>query len=303
MSSRPTRPTPSPRRTRSPWRANLIAVVTGLLTATLATTPHATAQDTNPGPATTAQLTTAADAVLAADVAGTAWYPETATGRLVVIVDSAVGSEDIARIKAAVPASAAPLHIRRTPGRIAERIAGGDVITGPGGARCKIAFNVRSGSTVYALTAGHCTALGSPWSIGPVVHSSFPGNDYGLIQYSDPSQAESGIRGSGGTTFLITSAGTPSVGQSVCVRGSTTGTHCGTVLALNVTVNYGDGYVVTGLADSTVCSEPGDSGGPIYSGSTAHGIISGGSGNCTSGGRTFFQLVTEPMNAYGVILL
>jgi hypothetical protein len=302
-------PTPSTGRVRSTRRVRLTAVVIGLLTAALTITPYATAQDTDHRsvPATPAQLAAAAEAVRAADVAGTAWYPDTASGRLTVIADSTVGSEEIARIvariKAAAPAPTSPVHIRRTPGRLAERIAGGDIIEGPNGARCKIAFNVRSGSSTYALTAGHCTALGSPWSIGPVVDSSFPGNDYGLIQYTDPSQAESGIRGSGGTTIRLTSARTPSVGETVCARGSTTGTHCGTVLAVNVTVNYSGGGIVTGLIDSSLCSESGDSGGPVYSGSSALGIVSGGSGSCASGGETFFQPVVEALNAYGVVLL
>ncbi|MGW9545036.1 trypsin-like serine protease, partial [Streptomyces celluloflavus] len=45
---------------------------------------------------------------------------------------------------------------------------------------------------------------------------------------------------------------------------------------------------------TTVCAEPGDSGGPLYgSNGTAYGLTSGGSGNCSSGGTTFFQPVTE----------
>jgi streptogrisin D len=32
----------------------------------------------------------------------------------------------------------------------------------------------------------------------------------------------------------------------------------------------------------------------------ALGLTSGGSGNCSSGGTTFFQPVTEPLSVYGV---
>jgi streptogrisin B len=49
-----------------------------------------------------------------------------------------------------------------------------------------------------------------------------------------------------------------------------------------------------------VCAEPGDSGGPLYAGTVAYGLTSGGSGNCSSGGTTFFQPVVEALNAYGV---
>ncbi|CAM5273746.1 FAD-dependent urate hydroxylase HpyO/Asp monooxygenase CreE-like FAD/NAD(P)-binding domain-containing protein OS=Streptomyces glaucescens OX=1907 GN=SGLAU_07705 PE=4 SV=1 [Streptomyces glaucescens] len=83
--------------------------------------------------------------------------------------------------------------------------------------------------------------------------------------------------------------------------GSTAGTHSGRVTALNATVNYGGGDVVSGLIQTNVCAEPGDSGGPLYgSNGTAYGLTSGGSGNCSTGGTTFFQPVTEALSAYGV---
>ena len=64
--------------------------------------------------------------------------------------------------------------------------------------------------------------------------------------------------------------------------------------ALNQTVNYPQGSVF-GMIRTTVCAQPGDSGGPLYRGTSALGLTSGGSGNCTSGGTTFFQPVTEPL--------
>jgi streptogrisin B len=54
------------------------------------------------------------------------------------------------------------------------------------------------------------------------------------------------------------------------------------------------------MIQTTVCAEPGDSGGPLYGGTVAYGLTSGGSGNCSSGGTTFFQPVTEALSAYGV---
>jgi streptogrisin B len=91
------------------------------------------------------------------------------------------------------------------------------------------------------------------------------------------------------------------VGTTVYRRGSTTGIHSGQVTALNATVNYGSGDIVYGMIQTTVCAEPGDSGGPLYSNSgIAYGLTSGGSGDCSSGGTTFFQPVTEALSAYGV---
>jgi streptogrisin C len=80
------------------------------------------------------------------------------------------------------------------------------------------------------------------------------------------------------------------------------------VQANNQTVNYGGGDVVSGLTRTTVCAEPGDSGGAFVSpnGATrvqAQGITSGGSGNCTSGGTTFHQPVNEALSRYGLTLV
>jgi streptogrisin D len=71
------------------------------------------------------------------------------------------------------------------------------------------------------------------------------------------------------------------------------------VEALNVSVTYPEGRV-DGLIRTNVCAEPGDSGGSLFDGSIALGLTSGGSGNCTFGGTTFFQPVTEPLAVYGV---
>ncbi|WP_255955103.1 S1 family peptidase [Streptomyces odontomachi] len=295
------------------------ALVTGLLAAALTTAPQAvahastpasaqaSAQDTTRGTGTgradAGRLAAADAAVRKADVGGTAWYVDPARGALVVVADRTVGADRIARIEDAVQGTGGALEIRRTPGRIAERIAGGDPITTPDGLRCTVGFNVQDASgTKYALTAGHCTSASPDWPIGPVWSSSFPGNDYGLIRYTDPSQAEGGVRGPNGTLIDISDAASPGVGQQVCTAGRTTGYHCGTVLGLNATVNYGADGIVTGLADTNVCTESGDSGGPLFSGHTALGIASGGSGNCTSGGETFFQPVVEPLSAYGVMV-
>jgi hypothetical protein len=56
-------------------------------------------------------------------------------------------------------------------------------------------------------------------------------------------------------------------------------THSGTVTALNVTVRYQGGGTVRGMILTDVCAEPGDSGGPLYDGTKALGLTSGGSGD------------------------
>ncbi|WP_030205217.1 S1 family peptidase [Streptomyces sp. NRRL S-87] len=250
-----------------------------------------------------ARLAAADASVLRADVAGTAWHTDPATGTLVVVADSRVSPADIARIRAAAGANAGALRIERTPGRFTKLISGGDAIYASSW-RCSLGFNVRSGTTYYVLTAGHCTDGAGTWwtnsshttTIGATVGSSFPVDDYGLVRYDNTSLSHPGAVGSQD----ITSATNATVGMSVTRRGSTTGIHSGSVTGLNATVNYGGGDVVYGMIRTNVCAEPGDSGGPLYSGTRAVGLTSGGSGNCTSGGTTFFQPVTEALAAYGV---
>ncbi|MEU3416413.1 S1 family peptidase [Streptomyces sp. NPDC006658] len=77
--------------------------------------------------------------------------------------------------------------------------------------------------------------------------------------------------------------------------------HCGTVLATNETVNYSQGAVYQ-LTKTSVCAEPGDSGGSFLTGDQAQGVTSGGWGNCSSGGETWFQPVNEILSRYGLTL-
>ncbi|MFJ5532294.1 S1 family peptidase [Streptomyces sp. NPDC093261] len=284
-------------------RTRLIAVAAGLVAAAAFAVPSANASDAHTFSAN--QLGKASDSVLKADVPGTAWAVDPAANRVVVTVDSTVSQAEIAKIKKEAAGNAGALTIKHTPGRFNKLISGGDAIYASSW-RCSLGFNVQDSSgNYYFLTAGHCTdGAGTWWSnsshsttLGTTAGSSFPGNDYGIVRYTNSSVSKSGTVGS----VDITSAATPSVGTTVYRRGSTTGIHSGRVTALNATVNYGSGDIVYGLIQTTVCAEPGDSGGPLYSnGGVAYGLTSGGSGDCTSGGTTFFQPVTEALSAYGV---
>ncbi|MEB8343295.1 S1 family peptidase [Streptomyces endophyticus] len=294
------RSTPRSGRTRS---TRLIAVGSGLLAVAAFAIPSANASDASQT-FSAAELTQTRDAVRSADVAGTAWAVDSKTKQVVVTVDSTVSQAEINKIEKAAGDTAGALKVERTAGTFKKLVSGGDAIYASSW-RCSLGFNVRnSAGAYYFLTAGHCTdGAGTWWSnsghtttIGSTTGSSFPGNDYGIVKYASGVSTPPGTVGS----VDITRAATPSVGTTVTRRGSTTGIHSGRVTALNATVNYGGGDIVSGLIQTTVCAEPGDSGGPLYGGSTAYGLTSGGSGNCSSGGTTFFQPVTEALSAYGV---
>ncbi|MFF1509360.1 S1 family peptidase [Streptomyces sp. NPDC058326] len=279
-------------------RTRLLALVAGIAAVTAVGLPGAQAAPV-PGPAGAAQLARADAAVDAADVGGTAWYVDRAAGRVVVTADSTVTDAGIAKIRKAAGADAGALRVQRTPGVFKPLLGAGDAIYGSG-YRCSLGFNVRSGSTYYFLTAGHCGNVVKTWYansaqstlIGATVGSSFPGNDYALVRYDNASLAHTG-----GFT-----AADAYVGESVKRSGSTTGTRSGTVTGLNATVHYSGGGTVRGMIQTNVCAEPGDSGGALYDGTKALGLTSGGSGNCSTGGTTFYQPVPEALAKYRVSL-
>jgi streptogrisin B len=251
-----------------------------------------------------ARLAKADKATLAANIGGTAWSVDPKTDKLVVTADGTVSKAELAKLKAATASYGSAVSIARTSGTFKKLIAGGDAIYG-GSYRCSLGFNVVSGSTYYFLTAGHCGQVASTWysnsghttTLGTNVSYSFPTNDYALVKYTNTSITKSGTAGN----TDITSSGTAYVGESVLRDGSTSGIHSGSVTSLNATVNYGSGDVVYQMIGTNVCAESGDSGGAMYtSGGIALGLTSGGSGNCTSGGVTYFQPVAEALSYYGV---
>jgi len=301
---RTTRTALSPARRPRPRRNRLIAVAAGVGMAAVAavTGPAAQAASSTGSPHaySAAQLAAVSAAVARADVPGTAWYTDQATGHVVVTADATVPPAGITELHNAAGSRTDAITVKRSAGVFTPLLSAGDAIYG-GQYRCSLGFNVVSGSTYYFLTAGHCGKVAGTWYtnsthttlIGPTIGYSFPGNDYALVRYDNTALSHSG-------GF---SAANASVGENVKRTGSTSGTHSGTVTALNVSVHYSGGGSVSGMIQTNVCAEPGDSGGPLYDGSKALGITSGGSGDCSSGGTTFYQPVPEALSAYGVTLL
>nr|WP_324610236.1 S1 family peptidase [Streptomyces rimosus] len=197
---------------------------------------------------------------------------------------------------------------------------GGSAIFG-GNARCSLGFNVTVQGAPAFLTAGHCGKSSATWSadqagtqrLGTVADAQFPENDFALVKYDDPgARPESAVDLQNGSRQRIARAAEAAVGMRVQRSGSTTGLSGGTVTGLNATVNYGNGVtglnatvnygngdIVNGLIQTDVCAEPGDSGGAMFSEDAAVGLTSGGSGDCTQGGETFFQPVTKALEATG----
>lgn len=280
-------------------RSHLIAYVLSLLgvaALTVSGTSATAAPAAVPAPG-------AASAVAALGIDGTAWTVDERSGRLRVLADSTVSDTELAQLRRTADRFAGGLSLERLDGRLRTLLSGGDGIYADA-RRCTAGVNVRSGSTYYFVTAGHCTEGLPTWytgaaldtAVGPTTGSSFPGNDFGVVRYTNPSVPHPGTVG----TVDVTGTASAYVGQRVCTRGATTGVRCGVVTALNATVNYGGGDIVSGLIQTNICAEPGDSGGPLYAGDKVIGILSGGSGNCATGGTSYYQPVQEALSAYGL---
>ncbi|NEB73917.1 S1 family peptidase [Streptomyces sp. SID14478] len=239
-----------------------------------------------------------------ASIPGTSWATDPATNKVVVTADRTVDGAALSKLSKVVDGLGAKAELKRSQGEFKPLVAGGDAITGSGG-RCSLGFNVVKGGQPYFITAGHCTEAISTWSdssgqeIGTNEQSSFPDNDFGLVKYTADVPHPSEVDLYNGSAQAITKAGDATVGMQVTRSGSTTQVHDGTVTGLDATVNYGNGDIVNGLIQTDVCAEPGDSGGSLFSGDTAIGLTSGGSGDCSSGGETFFQPVTEALSTFG----
>ncbi|ATW47774.1 S1 family peptidase [Streptomyces peucetius] len=240
-----------------------------------------------------------------ATIPGTSWATDPVTNKVVVTADRTVGGTDWTKLQEVVKSLGAKAELKKTAGEFKPFIAGGDAIHS-GGGRCSLGFNVVKDGEPHFITAGHCGQSGSEWSdsaggaaIGTMVDSQFPGNDFALVKYDGAAEHPSEVNLYDGGSQAITQAGDATVGMQVTRSGSTTQVHDGEVTGLDATVNYGNGDIVEGLIQTNVCAEPGDSGGSLFSGDTAIGLTSGGSGDCTSGGETFFQPVTEALSVFG----
>jgi len=244
-------------------------------------------------------------------VAGTAWAPDYRSNEVVVRGDRTVSGSDWSRLTGVAEGIGGFVRMERTEGTFSTRLNGAEPILSTAG-RCSAGFNVTDGTSDFILTAGHCGPTGSVWfgdrpgdgQVGRTVAGSFPGDDFSLVEYADGKAGDGAdvVAVGDGKGVRITGAGEPAVGQRVFRSGSTSGLRDGRVTALDATVNYPEG-TVTGLIETDVCAEPGDSGGPMFSEGVALGVTSGGSGDCARGGTTFFQPLPEAMASLGVRLI
>ncbi|GAA2515482.1 S1 family peptidase [Pilimelia columellifera] len=234
------------------------------------------------------------------------WYVDPATNSVVVLATP--GREAAAKawaLKAGAPAKAVRIvKSNERPRAFAGDLRGAEPYLVNGDARCSVGFSVIGGF----VSAGHCGQRGAQTTTGQDAElqgvfgaSSFPGDDFSFVSTSRDVIPTPVVATERGDVPVRGSEEAP-IGSTVCRSGSTTGTRCGAILAKNATVNYAEG-AVTGLTRTNVCAEPGDSGGPFFSADQAQGMTSGGSGDCVSGGITFFQPVNEVLDRLDLTLV
>ncbi|HVV12780.1 S1 family peptidase [Amycolatopsis sp.] len=237
----------------------------------------------------------------------TSWRTDPRTGSLVVTMQPGAQSADVDGFLARARQTGVPVTTTTAPRPATESAGtvGGDPYYINGNVRCSIGFSVQGGF----VSAGHCGSAGSSttgWdgsAQGTFVGSSFPGNDYSYIAIGNGWWTVPVVLGWGTVSDQLVRGSAVAVpGTSVCRSGSTSHWHCGVVEGLNETVNYAQGAVYQ-VTRTSVCAEPGDSGGSFISGDQAQGVTSGGYGDCTSGGETWFQPVNEILQTYGLTLV
>ena len=237
------------------------------------------------------------------DISG--WYVDVATNSVVVLAQP--GAEAAGRRFAeasGVPAGSVRVTAAAEAPRPLFDVRGGDPYFINNAGRCSVGFSVVGGF----VTAGHCgrpgdrTTGSNRVAQGTFKASSFPGDDWAFVEVNGDWTPQGVVNDFNGGTVPVNGSTEAPVGASICRSGSTTGTHCGVIQAKNATVNYPEG-TVTGLTRTNVCAEPGDSGGAWLSGDQAQGVTSGGSGDCTRGGVTFFQPVNEILQRNNLTLV
>jgi streptogrisin C len=249
------------------------------------------------------QLERAIDHVQA-DASIYAWRVDVANNRVVVTAGDPA-SPEVAAFVAKLGLDPSAVSVERGSERPHPLydLRGGDEYIINSNTLCSVCFAVNGGF----VTAGHCGRAGSPtagsnWvAQGTFRGSTFPGNDWAWVELNGSWASLPFVGNHNNGQVDVAGSQVAPVGSSICRSGRTTGWRCGVIQAHNVTVNYAAGPVY-GTTQTNACAEGGDSGGSFISGNQAQGVTSGGSGNCSTGGTTFFQPINPILATYGLTL-
>ncbi|UED86445.1 carbohydrate-binding protein [Streptomyces profundus] len=232
------------------------------------------------------------------------WYVDVTSNSVVLHAGRDAAAQDFLAA-ADVPAELVDVVPSAEQPRPLYDLRGGEAYYINNSGRCSVGFSVTRGTTPGFATAGHCGRVGASTqghnrvAQGTFQGSVFPGRDMAWVAVNSnwtptPQVTSSPVAVAGSTQGVV--------GASICRSGSTTGWHCGQIQQHNTSVTYPEG-TISGVTRTSVCAEPGDSGGSYISGSQAQGVTSGGSGNCRTGGTTYHQPINPLLSQFGLTLV
>lgn len=268
--------------------------------------------------AVVAHSTTALTAIkdeldLLAGIPNSTWGVDPSSNQVSVEIHDSISAVDRAKIEAVAAEHPGAVQIDKLPGKLVRKadMRGGIGITS-GSRICTAGFNVQNTSgSRFLLTAGHCVIGGyTSWNryngevpLGVRTSYKYEPSDYAIIDYTNPDIAAFGTIMYDGADHQITSSRWVNDGESVKRVGTRSKDLVGAVLDPSVTVNYDDGANLENMIKTSLCSLGGDSGGPLFSGTTALGLLSGGTDEtvCNSNvsdRRSYYQPVQAVLNTY-----
>jgi hypothetical protein len=204
------------------------------------------------------------------------------SGEVVVtysLLDRGVAATEVARVSDAAVARLTALSGRDVPVRTVEGFVPTEhqtaIVGGNGFLTCTAGFTVTSSGATGISTAGHClnntTYYGGSYAY--FVAQSAPANgDVQWHTFNGAAVTNKFRYTSGGGERFVTSTANPVNGSAICYWGMTTGSHCGTVTAVNY-CSPGGYCLLFRYGPST--ADHGDSGGPWYFGNVGKGITQG----------------------------
>ncbi|WP_089213944.1 S1 family peptidase [Streptosporangium subroseum] len=237
-------------------------------------------------------------------------YIDVRSNTVVVLSDAPSTTKDVIMASAANKVAVRVVPSVERPRLMFGAVGGLTYYNGPK-TRCSVGFSVTKGTKKGFVTAGHCGKAGdiATDAIGNVLGTfqastvpDSPRGNFAWVAMNDnwtpDLSANNGARG----TMSVAGSREAVEGASVCQPSPTTGWHCGTILQRKTSITYPQKTLVDQVRTS-VCAESSDSGGPFIAADQAQGVASGGSGDCVSGGFTYFQPVNEILTTYDLTLV
>lgn len=240
----------------------------------------------------------------------TAWGIDAKTNQIRIEIFEGATASSRAQLAAVAEAHPGAIRVHRNHSKLsfkATDLRGGNGIWSEGWL-CSAGFNTKNSSgDIYTLTAGHCVpGTGNLWEmdwngadIGTQNAYNFGGSggDWATIRSASPEINPLGtVRYWGGDYKQIDRSRYPIQGQEIDRIGVNSQDTTGIVTGTGWTA-YIDGVRLDGMFASNVCALGGDSGGPALTGTTALGLLSGGTGEktCTSSSTGDYQNFFTPV--------